>query len=131
MSPYGYDGDSYVCISRLVAEEVSVQLRSLPPQRVEYRMIDNALDFNPYLQEYPTTPKQAQQLTGGKEVNLVEKVKSLTLSADDKLLRKHNVVNKDGDLTGTGEQILAAILLDEYKAKIVAKVKEAVKEEKK
>lgn len=64
------------------------------------------------------------QLTSGdKEMNLVDKVKNLKLSAADKLLRKHDVVDAEGDLTETGQELIWAKLLDAYKEDLVADLK--------
>lgn len=66
------------------------------------------------------TPKQ---LTSGDDMNLVEKVKNLKLSAADKLLRKHGVVDAEGDLTETGQDLIWGKLLDQFKTELVADLK--------
>lgn len=71
-----------------------------------------------------------KQLTSGDDMNLVEKVKNLKLSAADKLLRKHGVVDAEGDLTETGQDLVWAKLLDAYKDEIVTDLKAIDKEAK-
>lgn len=76
-----------------------------------------------FLQEYPATIKQAKQLTTGDKMNIVEKVKNLRLSAADKLLRKHGVVDAEGDLTETGQELIWDKLLAQYKDELVKDLK--------
>lgn len=66
---------------------------------------------------------EPKQLTSGDDMNLVDKVKNLKLSAADKLLRKHGVVDSDGNLTGVGEDLLQVKLFEAYKEDIVADLK--------
>lgn len=67
-------------------------------------------------------------LTGEKDMNLVEKVKNLKLSAADKLLRKHDVVDAEGDLTETGQELVWAKLLEQFKDELVSDLKAVDKE---
>jgi len=69
--------------------------------------------------------------SGEKDMNLVEKVKNLKLSAADKLLRKHDVVDAEGDLTETGQELIWAKLLDKFKDELVADLKAVDASEKK
>jgi hypothetical protein len=61
---------------------------------------------------------------------IVNKVKDLTLSADDKLLRNQGVTDAQGNVTEEGQEILLAVLFEANKAEIVARVKKVVAEEK-
>lgn len=63
-------------------------------------------------------------------MNLVQKVKNLKLSAADKLLRKHNVVDSEGSITSTGKDLLWDKLLENYKDELVADLKAIEKEAK-
>jgi hypothetical protein len=65
------------------------------------------------------------------EMSIVNKIKELAKSKDDKLLAKHVIVDNCGNLTCEGRDVLQNILFEEYKAKIVAKVKLVDDEEKK
>lgn len=56
-------------------------------------------------------------------MNIVEKVKNLRLSAADKLLRKHGVVDAEGDLTETGQELIWDKLLAQYKDELVKDLK--------
>lgn len=64
-------------------------------------------------------------------MSLVSKLKDLTRNKDDKLLIKHGVLRRDGDVSDEGESLLLAILFDEYKATVVEKVKQIAAAEKK
>lgn len=83
------------------------------PQVVYYNNVEP-------LQFYDGSKKQ---LSSGEDMNIVEKVKNLKLSAADKLLRKHGIVDSDGNLTGTGEELLQEKLFEAYKDEIVADLK--------
>lgn len=72
-----------------------------------------------------------KQLMSGDNMNLVQKVKNLKLSAADKLLRKHDVVDAEGDLTDIGQDLIWAKLLDAYKDDLVADLKAVDAETKK
>jgi hypothetical protein len=61
---------------------------------------------------------------------IVNKVKDLTLSADDKLLRNQGVTDNQGNMTTEGQEILLAVLFEANKAEIVERVKKVVAEEK-
>ena len=52
--------------------------------------------------------------------NVVKRIKNLTLSKDDKLLRKYGLIDECGDLTEDGDIALTDILFTENKDKLVA-----------
>jgi len=84
------------------------------------------------MQINPLGQLKPMRLTSGeKDMNLVEKVKNLKLSAADKLLRKHDVVDAEGDLTETGQELIWAKLLDQFKDELVADLKAVDASEKK
>ena len=64
------------------------------------------------------------------KMSVVEKIKQLSLSKGDRLLRKYELVDERGDLTDEGREVLDSILLAEYKDQLVAKVEELDKAEK-
>jgi hypothetical protein len=68
---------------------------------------------------------------GGLIMSLVKSIKELTLSTDDRLLRKYGVVTETGDLTETGESLLILKALETYKDAIVADLKALEAAEKK
>ena len=63
-------------------------------------------------------------------MSVVSKIKSLTLSRGERLLRKYDLVSDCGDLTEEGREVLDSILLSEYKDKLIERVTELDKEEK-
>lgn len=62
--------------------------------------------------------------------NVVTKIKELSLSSDEKLLRKHGLRDRNG-WTCEATEVLDAMMLEERRADLVAKVKELDAEEKK
>lgn len=68
---------------------------------------------------------------GDKKMNVVKKLKALSLDKGDRLLRKYGIVSETGDLTTEGKEVLWNILLQEKKAELVAKVEELEAAEKK
>lgn len=73
--------------------------------------------------EFKPDEKYLAKFIGEKEMNIVEKVKNLKLSAGDKLLRKHNVVDAEGNLTDTGQDLIWDKLLEAHKDEIVKDLK--------
>lgn len=65
-----------------------------------------------------------------KKMSVVAKLKSLTLTKGERLLRKYDLVSDCGDLTDEGREVLDSILLTEYKDKLIERVTELDKEEK-
>jgi hypothetical protein len=68
---------------------------------------------------------------GKKNMNVVKKLKALSLDKGDRLLRKYGIVSETGDLTAEGKEVLWNILLQEKKTEIVSKVEELEAAEKK
>lgn len=52
-----------------------------------------------------------------------DKLRHLTLSDDDRLLLDNDIINEDGSLTDTGEEVVADYALKQFKAQIVADLK--------
>jgi hypothetical protein len=77
-----------------------------------------------------TETRVINQLSSGENMNIVDKVKNLKLSSADKLLRKHSIVDAEGDLTGAGKELIWGMLLEEYKDVLVADLKEVEKADK-
>jgi uncharacterized Zn finger protein (UPF0148 family) len=65
-----------------------------------------------------------------KSMNVVKRLKTLSLSKEDKLLRKYQIVDDTGDLTGNGKEALWNILLEDNKTALVEKLSELEKSEK-
>ena len=93
-----------------------------------------------FKQEYSSGPECTatdNKVTTTKEGNIimsvVNKIKDLTLTKEDRLLRKYQVVDQynDNALTSTGKEILWDILFAEHKEAIVAKLEAVEAEEKK
>lgn len=63
-------------------------------------------------------------------MNIVEKVRSIKLSAGDKLLRKHGIVDQEGVLTEEGQELIWDKLFAQFKDELVADLKEVEKENK-
>ena len=61
--------------------------------------------------------------------NIVKKIKDLTLSADDKALRKTGLVDDCGNLTDDGKDVVWSYLQDEYDAKKVLAAEKKSKKE--
>ncbi len=57
------------------------------------------------------------------DISLLSKMRYLALSSDQKLMLKYNVVNNDGSLTRTGEEMLLDILLTKNKQAIIDELK--------
>lgn len=91
-------------------------------RRQQERAALNQLMFQPQLQQLLPIEEQP--------MNIVERIKNLSLSTDEKLLRKHELVDECGDLTTDGKAILWAILLDTHRETLVAKVREIEAEDK-
>ena len=64
------------------------------------------------------------------EMNVVTKIKNLGLKKGDRLLRKYNLVDETGDITGDGKDVLWQLLLEAYHDQLVEKVTELDDEEK-
>lgn len=63
-------------------------------------------------------------------MSIVNKVRELARSKDDKLLIKHDVINPEGPLTKYGQDLVLDYLFEQNKAAIVAKVEAVDKAEK-
>lgn len=109
---------------RMYGKSSSMQIfydeyKNVTPEMEEYMKKYLSMDFAQGIDQ-----TVIKQLTSGeKNMNLVDKVKNLKLSAADKLLRKHDVVDAEGDLTETGQELIWAKLLDAYKVDLVADLK--------
>jgi hypothetical protein len=79
---------------------------------------------------YYGCPFTTKTLKEEKKMSVVSKIKQLTLSKDDRLLRKYEIVSDCGDLTDDGQEVLWSILLETHKAELVKRVKELDEEEK-
>jgi hypothetical protein len=80
---------------------------------------------------YYGCPKSRQtQLDKEKKMSVVSKIKQLTLSKEDRLLRKYELVSDCGDVTDEGQEVLWSIILETHKAELVKRVKELDEEEK-
>lgn len=86
-----------------------------------------------YTIQYNTTTAGTSTITigGEKEMSLVQKVKDLTASNEDKLLKKYNVVDSCGKLTTEGNQLLEVVVFEDYKAIVVEKLEALEAAEKK
>jgi hypothetical protein len=73
---------------------------------------------------------QAEPEKESKSMNVVKRIKNLGLSKADKLLRKYQMVDQAGDLTGDGKEALWSILLEENKDLLVEKLTELETENK-
>ena len=62
---------------------------------------------------------------------LVKKINDLSLSDDDRLLLKYNVIREDGTITETGKEVLLNILLNEHSERVIEALKDLDREEKK
>ena len=62
--------------------------------------------------------------------SLRDKVRKLTMSADDRLLLKQGFVDSDGDLTTDGTTELLAVIFDDYKDSLVDIAKKLQAEDK-
>lgn len=63
-----------------------------------------------------------------KKMNIVKELKNLTLSSDDKLLRKYQLVDESGDLTAQGKEAIWQLLLKQNKDTLVEQLRELEKE---
>lgn len=59
-------------------------------------------------------PKEESKMT-----NVVKRFKDLTLSKEDRLLRKYDLLKDNGDLTDYGKEAIWLSLLEEYKEDLV------------
>ena len=67
-------------------------------------------------------------------MSIVDKVRDIAMSKEDRLIRKHEVRDECGSLTRAGKDLLLEVLFEENKALVVAKLQDveaAEKEEKK
>lgn len=62
--------------------------------------------------------------------SIVDKVKELALSKEDRLLRKHGIVDDCGNIMNEGIELLTRIMFEAHKADIVKAVQEVDDEEK-
>lgn len=65
-----------------------------------------------------------------KDMSVVDRIKKLALSSDDKLLRKYSLQNDCGEWTEEAQEVLVAMLMDERRSDLVAKAKELAAEDK-
>lgn len=80
---------------------------------------------------YPDEPCEAVCKDTGYDGNsLAKKVKDLSLTEDERLLRKYRVVHEDGTLSPTGIDLLLTTLFEENKQSLVEKLKAVEKAEK-
>jgi hypothetical protein len=118
-------------------------IAQLSPGLVTEGMVVNAnaqLNVQQFATTYPNegwdmgTLKQLMELSEGKKekksMNVVKRLKTLSLSKEDKLLRKYQIVDDTGDLTGNGKEALWNILLEDNKTALVEKLSELEKSEK-
>lgn len=87
----------------------TINLRHLPPDLAHPKCKSTITPF---------TGKESNDMT-----NTSQKIKELSLDEDTRLLRKHNVINTEGDITGNGVDVLIDLLLEENRDKVVAKLK--------
>jgi len=73
----------------------------------------------------------ATELIKEESMSLVQKVKDLTASKEDKLFKKYNVVDSCGKLTTEGNELLETVVFEDYKTKVVEKLEALEASEKK
>lgn len=66
----------------------------------------------------------------GENMDTVQKLKQLALSPQDRLLRKHGVVNDCGEVTADGKTVLWSLILEQYKDDLVAQLQQVEDEDK-
>lgn len=82
---------------------------------------------------YPLSLNKLQNVLNkeNKMSNIVNKIKDLKLSTEDRNLRKAGLVDDRGDLTGDGKEVLLALVFKDYKAIIAGQALKVLDDEKK
>lgn len=83
-----------------------------------------------YSEDFTLVARSKEQSKEGIVMSTVKKLKELAMSADDKLLRKYEVVNECGELTCEGKEVLMDVLFEQNKKAVVDQLKALDAEEK-
>lgn len=78
----------------------------------------------------PHTVKAIKVNEGGSMDSVINKLKELNLSPDEKLLQNYNIVDKQGNLTQEGKDLVANNSFNDQKTAIVTQLKALAKAEK-